>query len=301
VRIVSLVPGSTELLFALGLGDDVVGVTHECDYPPEATDLTKVTADRITSDPDRPMTAREIDEAVRERAERGEAIYRLDVDLLRELEPDVIVTQGLCAVCAVSADDVRAAVADFDDPVNVVSLDPTTLGETMADIRTVAQATDTRDVAVELVARQRARIDRVKIAVKDAERVSVAALEWLDPVFTAGHWVPQMVELAGGFDVLGFPGERSETTTWETVAAAQPEVVVLMQCGYDVERSLAEAEQYAEQLRATGARRVVSVDANAFFSRPGPRLVDGLELLAHILHPECVRDAPAAFADVPLF
>jgi iron complex transport system substrate-binding protein len=171
----------------------------------------------------------------------------------------------------------------------VIALDPTTIGETMGDIRTVAAATGARDAALDLVARQRARIDRVRTAVKSAAKPAVAAIEWFDPVFTAGHWTPQLIELAGGFDVLGLPGEHSEQTTWEMVAAAQPEIVVCMPCGYDARRSLQEAEQFADQLRSVGARRVVAVDAAAYFSRPGPRLADGLELLGHVLHPELVE------------
>jgi iron complex transport system substrate-binding protein len=171
----------------------------------------------------------------------------------------------------------------------VIALDPKTIGETMGDIRTVAAATGARDAALDLVARQRARIDRVRVAVKDAERPTVAAVEWFDPVFIAGHWTPQLIELAGGIDVLGFAGEHSEQTTWEAVAAVAPEIVVCMPCGYDAPRSLQEAEQFAAELRSTGARRVVAVDAAAYFSRPGPRLVDGLELLGHLLHPELVE------------
>jgi iron complex transport system substrate-binding protein len=159
----------------------------------------------------------------------------------------------------------------------------------MGDIRTVAAATGTRDAALDLVARQRARIDAVRVAVKDAPKPTVAAIEWLDPVFIAGHWTPQLIELAGGIDVLGFAGEHSEQTTWEAVAAAQPEIVVCMPCGYDAQRSLQEAEQFAGPLRSVAARRVVAVDAAAYFSRPGPRLVDGLELLGHVLHPELVE------------
>ena len=293
----SLVPHATELLFALGLGDDVVGVTHECDYPIDALDRTRVTRDRLPAG----LSAAEIDRAVRERTEAGEAIYTLDEAVLAELEPDLIVTQALCPVCAVSVDDVRAVAKKLPGPPQVIALDPTTLGETMGDVRTIAQATGRKEEALALVARQRARIDRVRIAVKDAERVPVAAIEWLDPVFVGGHWVPQLIELAGGIDVLGFAGERSETTSWELVAAAQPEVVVLMPCGYDEERTLQEALLFDEPLRAVGARRVVAVNGGAYFSRPGPRLVDGLELLDHILHPALVREAPDAALDVPLF
>jgi iron complex transport system substrate-binding protein len=298
MRIVSLVPHATELLFALGLGDDVVAVTHECDYPAEAVLKPHVTRDRLPSG----LSAAQIDAAVRERTEAGEAIYELDHDALRELQPDLIVTQGLCPVCAVSAEEVKELAKELQSCPRVITLDPTTLGETMGDIRTVAQATGARDAALELVARQRARIDAVKVAVRRApSRPTVAALEWLDPVFAAGHWTPQLIELAGGFDVLGFPGEHSAQTDWAAVAAAEPEVVVCMPCGYDAPRAHLEAELYAHELRRIGASRVVAVDAAATFSRPGPRLVDGLELLGHLLHPELVPDPgfPALAVELP--
>jgi len=296
MRIVSLVPHATELLFALGLGDDVVAVTHECDFPDEVERLPRITRDVLPPG----LSTAQIDAAVRARTERGEAIYELDERTLRDLEPDLIVTQGLCPVCAVSIDDVRKVADTIPSHPKVVSLDPKTLGESMGDIRTVAQATGVRSAALELVARQRARIDRVRIAVKDAQRVPVAALEWLDPVFVAGHWTPQLIELAGAVDVLGFAGERSEESAWEAVAAAEPRVVVCMPCGYDAPRALEEAQAHREQLAAIGAERVVAVDAAAYFSRPGPRLVDGLELLAHVLHPDLVPEAPGEALDVEL-
>jgi iron complex transport system substrate-binding protein len=294
MRIVSLVPHATELLFALGLGDDVVAVTHECDFPSRALELPHVTRDLLPEG----LGPREIDAAVRERTEKGEAIYELDEERLRGLEPDLIVTQELCPVCAVSIDDVRKVAGTIASCPQVVSLDPKTLGETMGDIRTIAQATGTRDAALDLVARQRARIDRVRVAVKGAERVPVAAIEWFDPVFIAGHWTPQLIDLAGGIDVLGFPGEHSEQATWEIIAAAAPSVVVCMPCGYDAPRSHEEAVAHAEALRTVGADRIVAVDASAYFSRPGPRLVDGLELLAHILHPQRVPAADGVALEV---
>jgi iron complex transport system substrate-binding protein len=294
VRIVSLVPHATELLFALGLGDDVVAVTHECDFPLEVLELPRVTRDVLPAG----LGAAEIDAAVRERTQQGKAIYELDEDRLEELEPDLIVTQELCAVCAVSYDDVVEVAGRLATAPRVVSLDPKTLGEAMGDIRTIAQATGVRDAALELVTRQRARIDAVRRAVQDADPVRVAAIEWLDPVFVAGHWTPQIIELAGGADVLGFAGEHSEQSTWEAVAAARPEVVVVMPCGYDAERSREEALRYAAELRGIGAQRIVAVDAAAYFSRPGPRLVDGLELMAHVLHPDLVPEAPGAVYEI---
>jgi iron complex transport system substrate-binding protein len=294
MRIVSLVPHATELLFALGLGDDVVGVTHECDFPEAARSLPHITRDKLPPG----LSAAEIDAAVRELTERGEAIYELDAERLHELEPDLIVTQELCPVCAVSYDDVRAVAQTIATQPRVVALDPHTLGESFGDVRTIAQLTDSRDAALELITRQRARVDAVRVAVRGAERIPVAAIEWLDPVFVAGHWTPQIIELAGGIDVLGFAGEHSEQVTWEMVAAAGPQVVVCMPCGYDADRSLAEAYAHVDKLRGLGARRVVAVDAAAYFSRPGPRLVDGLELMAHILHPDLVPEAPGAVHEV---
>src|SRR3954454_21353789 len=246
VRIVSLVPSATELLFALGLGDEVIAVTHECDYPPEALELPRITFDRIT---DREgMSAGEIDAAVRERTERGESIYELDTELLAEQEPDLIVTQALCAVCAVSADDVRALAEELPHPPAVISLDPNTLGEVLDDVRRLGDVTDRDDAAAALVGEAAARIDRVVIAVAGADRPRVAALEWLDPVFVAGHWTPQLIDYAGGEDILGNPGENSERRSWEEVAASEPDLVVVMPCGYDAARAYEESFAYRERL-----------------------------------------------------
>jgi iron complex transport system substrate-binding protein len=296
MRIVSLVPSATELLFALGLGDEVIAVTHECDHPPEVLDLPKVTRDVIGPG----LGPAEIDRAVRALTQEGRAIYELDEEALTRLRPDLIVTQALCAVCAVSYDDVRALADKMDPQPEVLSLDPHTIGEMLGDVRTLAQATGAKDAGVDLVQDAAARIDRVRLAVRDAEPVSVAAVEWLDPVFTAGHWTPQMIEYAGGFDVLGLPGERSETRSWDELRAAQPEVVIVMPCGYDADRAQEEAYDFAEELESLGARRVVAVDAAAYFSRPGPRLVDGLELLGHILHPDRLPEAPPGLRELAL-
>ena len=265
MRIVSLVPSATEILFALGVGAQVVAVTHECDHPAGVRELPRVTRDVIGPG----LAAAEIDRAVRERTERGESIYELDETALERLQPDLIVTQALCSVCAVSVDDVRAIAQTLDPVPRIVSLDPHTLGEVLGDVRTLAQAVGAKDAGVDLVQDAAARIDRVRLATRGAARPRVAALEWLDPVFVGGHWVPQMIELAGGVDVLGFAGEKSRVVTWE-------------------------------ELAAVGARRVVAVDAAAYFSRPGPRLIDGLELLAHVLHPDRLPDAPAGLVEIAL-
>jgi iron complex transport system substrate-binding protein len=288
MRIVSLVPSATEMLFALGLGPDLVAVTHECDYPAAARDLPKVTRDVLPAG----LSAAEIDAAVKERTLAGQSIYELDAEALHNLLPDLIVTQALCSVCAVSYDDVQAIAEEIDSQPMVISLDPHTVGEVLGDARTLAQATDRKDAAVELVAQAAARIDRVRLATRNARRIRVAALEWLDPPYAAGHWTPQLIAYAGGEDVLGFPGENSEERSWAEVAAAAPDVVIVMPCGYDAEIAHREAEMHRDELAAVGAGEIVAVNAAAYFSRPGPRIIDGLELLAHILHPELVPEPP---------
>src|ERR1700759_5558264 len=228
MRIGSLVPSATEILFALGGGSELVGVTHECDYPAAALNLPKVTRDVIGPG----LPPDEIDRAVKELTAQGRSIYELDERELSLLRPDLIVTQALCSVCAVSVDDVRALAERLDPAPRIVSLDPHTVGEVLGDVRTLAQAADAKDAGVDLVQDAAGRIDRVRLAVRGAAPVSVAALEWLDPVFTAGHWTPQLIEYAGGLDVLGLAGEHSEQRTWEEVAAAKPDVVVVMPCGF---------------------------------------------------------------------
>jgi iron complex transport system substrate-binding protein len=290
MRIASLVPSATEMLFALGLGDSVVGVTHECDYPFEAAERPHLTRSVI---PDG-LSAAEIDREVRERSSRGEAIYELDAEELIELEPNLIVTQAVCEVCAVSFDDVTAVAARMEEPPEVLSLDPTTLGEVIADLRRLGVAAEVPEEAEELIMALGDRLDAVGAAVADADsQPTVLALEWLDPAYVGGHWVPQMIEHAGGIDLLGFAGEKSRVASWEEIEASRPQVVVAMPCGYGADRAASEAYQYADRLGRLGAARVVAVDASAYFSRPGPRLVDGVELLAHVLHPDLVGPPPA--------
>jgi iron complex transport system substrate-binding protein len=288
VRIASLVPSATELLFELGLGDRVVAVTHECDYPPGVEQLPHLTRSVIPQG----LDAAAVDAAVRERTGRGEALYELDEERLRKLEVDLIVTQAVCEVCAVSFDDVRAVAKRLPTKPRVVSLDPATLGEVLADAPRLAEVADAGEAGAELAERAGARIEAVERAVEGAARPRVAALEWLDPVFVGGHWVPQMIELAGGEDVLGRPGEKSRAVRWAEVEAAAPEVVIAMPCGYYAEQAAAEAVLQGERLAALGAR-VVAVDAAAYFSRPGPRLVEGIELLGHLFHPELVPAPPS--------
>jgi iron complex transport system substrate-binding protein len=284
------------MLFALGLGPEVVAVTHECDYPPAARDLPRVTRDVLPSG----LSAAQIDAAVKERTLAGDSIYELDAGALHDLEPDLIVTQALCSVCAVSYDDVSAIADEISSQPRVISLDPHTIGEVLGDARTLGQATDRKDAAVDLVRQAAERIDRVRVAVRDARRPRVVALEWLDPPFVAGHWTPQLINLAGGEDVLGFPGENSEERTWQEIEAVQPDIVIVMPCGYDAEIAHREAEMHRDQLAALGAGEVVAVDASAYFSRPGPRIVDGLEILAGIIHPELFDESPGRALHVEL-
>lgn len=289
MRIASLVPSATELLFALGLGDDVVGVTHECDYPPAATSRSRLTRSVIPSG----LPAAEIDAAVRERVGRGEALYELDEATLRRLEVDLIVTQAVCAVCAVSYDDVRAVAARLPSQPRVLSLDPVTLGDTLADVQRLGVEASVPDAAASLRGSLDRRLAEVAELVRGADRPRVLALEWLDPPFVAGHWVPEMISLAGGLDPAGQPGGRSRTARWEDLVALRPDVVIVMPCGAYVDAAATQAREYAERIAALDPRAVYAVDAAASFSRPGPRLVEGVELLAHLLHPDRVPAPPA--------
>ncbi|HYI81383.1 MAG TPA: ABC transporter substrate-binding protein [Thermoleophilaceae bacterium] len=287
MRIASLVPSSTELLFALGLGDSVVAVTHECDYPQQAADRPHLTRSVIPEG----LSAAAIDTAVRERTKAGRALYELDEARLAELEVDLIVTQAVCEVCAVSFDDVVAAAGRLPTRPRVVSLDPSMLADVLADIPRLAEAAGASEAGAALLAESEQRIDTVRAAVAGAPRPRVAAIEWLDPLFLGGHWVPTMIELAGGSDVLGVAGAKSRTAEWAEIEQARPEVVVSMPCGYGTERAAEETLIERERLAALGAR-VVAVDASSYFSRPGPRLVEGVELLAHVLHPALVAAPP---------
>ncbi len=289
MRIASLVPSATESLFALGLGDSVVAVTHECDHPAAVLELPKLTSSVIPPG----LDPAEIDARVREVTARGESLYRLDEATLDRLDPDLIVTQALCAVCAVSYDEVCAVAGRLASRPGVLSQDPGSLGEVLADVAELAGAAGIEPRGAEVVAGLQARLDAIADAVEGAARPRVAALEWLDPVYVGGHWVPEMIELAGGDDVLGVAGEKSRVVSWEEVEDARPDVVVVMPCGLYADEASAQAREHADRLQSLGAKRVVAVDAASSFSRPGPRLVDGTELLAHLLHPDRV-DHPSS-------
>jgi iron complex transport system substrate-binding protein len=286
MRIASLVPSATEALFALGFGDQVVAVTHECDYPVEALGLPRLTRSVLPTG----LEPGEVDARVREITGRGEALYRLDEPALEELAPDLIVTQALCAVCAVSYDDVRAIAGRLGSRPDVISLDPKRLGQVLDDLVTLADACGDRARGVELRGRLRARLARLREAVSGAPRPRVLALEWLDPPYVGGHWVPEMIDASGGTGVIGEAGVDSRTATWDELARAAPEVIVAMPCGLYVDEAADQALARIERLERLGARRLVAVDAAGSFSRPGPRLVDGAELLGHLLHPERVEE-----------
>jgi iron complex transport system substrate-binding protein len=294
VRIVSLVPAGTEIAFALGAGGDVVAVTHDCDFPPAARKLPRVTRSAIAPGADSVA----IDAQVRAAAERGESTFHLDAAALAAARPDLLLGQTLCAVCAVTIAQVPATI---DPAPTVVPLDGDSLEGIFADIDRAGVALGRRDAAARLVADSRTRIARVGFLVAGASRPRVACLEWLAPLFNAGHWVPEQVVLAGGHDVLGEPGARSHELTIADVAAADPDIVVLMPCGFDAERAVAESRALAadpawDTLRAVRDGQVYAVDGNAYFSRPGPRVVDGIELLASLFHPERIsapKDARA--------
>jgi iron complex transport system substrate-binding protein len=284
MRIASLVPSATEMLSALGLGPSTVAVTHECDWPPEVADLPRLTRSMIPAG----LDPGEIDAAVRARVGAGESLYALDTDALERLDVDLIVTQQVCAVCAVSSDDVRAIAQRLPQHPRVLSLDPSRLGEVLDDAEELGEAAGAAAAGRRLRAELEARIEAVRAATRDAEPVRVAALEWLDPPYCAGHWLPEMIGAAGGVDVLAEPGERSRQIGWDEIAAARPEAVVVMPCGLYAHEAVAEAERHRHRLAELGAGRLWAVDAASSFSRPGPRLADGVELLGHLLHPDLV-------------
>jgi iron complex transport system substrate-binding protein len=282
MRIVSLVPSATEMLFALGLGDFVVAVTHECDYPAEARSLPHLT--RTVLRPN--LDAAEIDRAVKTRVAEGLALYELDEELLAEVAPDLIVTQAICAVCAVSFEDVVEVAARLPGKPRVIQQDPSTLAEMLDDVVHLGEATGIPLKAHELRGELEGRLATVRAAVSGAAQPRVIALEWFDPPFVGGHWVPEMISIAGGEDVAGPPGLKSPEVSWGELSGLNPDVVIAMPCGWYVDGARSQALEHWIQIEPLGAQRVFAVDAASTFSRPGPRLIDGVELLAHLFHPE---------------
>ena len=289
MKICSLLPSATEIACVLGLEDDLVAVTHECDYPEAVVGKPRITSSAIDHTG---STSAEIHRHISAAVHRGSSIYHLDRELLERLSPDLVLTQELCDVCAVSYEQVERAVRIARSESAIVSLEPTTLDEVLGTIEHVGGLTGREAQAESVVAGLRERVERVTTAVAAVEaRPRVLCMEWLDPVFVGGHWVPGMVEAAGGVDGLGRPGEPSYVVTWQQVEAYAPEVVVLMPCGYHLQEVVDEFGRTPlppewHRLPAVQSGRVYAVDASSYFNRPGPRIVDGLEVLAQVLHPE---------------
>jgi iron complex transport system substrate-binding protein len=296
VRIASLLPSATEIVYAIGLGDDVVAVTHECDFPDEASSKTHVTRSLLAPE----LPSAEIDRAVVESTQDAHSIYELDIETLVGLQPDLIITQDLCEVCAVPRSAVDEAVALLEPAARVLSLDPNTLDEVLESIALVGEAAGRANEAKRTIDALRQRIDAVQRAVESTTSLPrVFCCEWLDPVFCGGHWVPELVRLAGGVDGIGKEAKPSFRIEWDAVLDYQPEVIVLMPCGFDGAQAAERIDELARRpgwsdLPAVRDGQVFAVNASAYFSRPGPRLVDGLEILARILHPEAFpKPAPS--------
>ena len=302
MRICSLLPSATEILYALGLEDDIVGVSHECDYPPSA--LRKPRVIRTSIDQDR-LSSDEIDRAVHQTLERRESLYEIDQDVLRQARPELIITQELCDVCAVDAGTVARVTKALTRQPKVVSLHPHTLTDLVEEICQVGVATEHHAQAEALILSMRQRIRTLQARLAQAKHPRVFCLEWLKPLMASGHWVPEMVALAGGEEVLGRAGKPSRYVTPEDVVAARPEVLVLMPCGFPIARtrkelSLVTAQPWWQDLPAVRRRRVYLVDGPAYFNRSGPRLIDGIEILAGLLHPDRCADLIPSGASEPL-
>ena len=287
MRICSLLPGATEIAYLLGLGDQIVGVTHECDYPPDAKQKPIVV--RSVIDPNL-MSSEEIDRKVGELLQAGKGLYSIDEQRFMEAAPDVILTQGLCEVCALDYNEVAKAAQSLPRAPLIVSLNPHSLGDILDDIARVGAATQRESAAKEIIEALRRRVDAVGVR-EPRYRPRAVCLEWFDPLYVAGHWVPEIVALAGGIDILGRQGEASFKIEWRQVVEARPDVILLMPCGFDVRRTVREATPLRslegwENLSAVRTGNVYALNGNAYFSRPGPRLVNGLEILARILHAE---------------
>lgn len=289
LKIASLLPSATEIVCALGLEENLIGITHECDFPASIRNKPHLTASRISHEP---MTSKEIDHAVRSQLDGHGSIYDLDTKLLEELKPDLIVTQELCDVCAVSYKTVEKAARIYAASAQVVSLEPNTIEDIFENIKTIGALTETSAKASEVVENLQNRLDKIKEKTKDIEsRPKVFMLEWLEPPFAPGHWTPQQVEIAGGICLLGEAGKRSVTTTYEEIFESKPEILVLIPCGYytgDILRQL-ENTRFPPNWREIPAvknNEVWALDATSYFSRPAPRVVDGAEILAKIFHSE---------------
>ncbi|MGZ5305812.1 MAG: cobalamin-binding protein [Actinomycetota bacterium] len=298
MKIVSLLPSATEIVYALGLGEDLVGVTDGCDFPPDA--VTKPVVSRSALPQGRPLTSRELDEAVRLRMDAHEPIYILDEEFLRREQPDVILSQDLCRVCAVPSGQVQRALDELGvSDAKVLSLDPHTLEGVIGQIEVVGSLVGRADRGKEIASLLRSRVARVKEIAMRLPAIRVFCLDWSDPPFVAGHWLPEMVEAVGGVNLLNAKGEPSKVVTWRQIRDETPEVIVFMPCGYyleEAEEEGAELFDHPDFADTPAARNnnVFAVDATSYFSRPGPRIVDGLEILAWAVHPEAYTEPPSA-------
>jgi iron complex transport system substrate-binding protein len=288
-RIVSFLPSATEMVCALGLSDRLVGITHECDHPPSVRTKPIVVRSAISMET---MTQAEIDRTVSERLQSGHSLYQVDEKLLQELAPDLILTQDLCQVCAPSGNEVTQALNALPRKPEILWLTPKSLQEIAKNLRAIGEATGCSAKAEELIASGRSILDHIAETARQAgSRPRVFCMEWLDPIYCSGHWVPEMVTIAGGVDHLGHEGSDSVRVAWEDVLAWKPEVVVIMPCGYRLDQVLEIAPQLCarphwRELPAVQQGRVYAVDASSYFARPGPRVIEGTQLLAHILRPE---------------
>lgn len=287
MRIVSLLPSATEIVCALGLEPDLVGVSHECDFPDDIGRLPTVTSSMI----DKYQSSRQIDEQVRQQLQTSTALYTLDLELLESLRPDLIVTQALCDVCAVSANDVEYAIQQLPGKPHIINLEPANLADVIDTVERVGVATERVNEAQRLIQEMRERSARVRETCRNQpSKPRVVCLEWLDPPFNAGHWTPELVELAGGISVTGVRHQPSHTITWQDIAAARPDILFIACCGFSVERTLEDLLSLDEnhELRNLACwrnKRVFVADGNHYFNRPGPRLIDSLEILADAFHP----------------
>jgi iron complex transport system substrate-binding protein len=292
MRICSFLPGATETAFALGLGDDIVGVTHECDYPPDAKYKPVMVHSAIDA---ARMSSGEIDRKVGELLQAGRGLYTINEQAFVEAAPDLILTQGLCEVCALDFNDVVKAAGLLARPPQILSLNPKSVADILEDIRRIGGATQHDDSAEELVRNCTKRIERVGYGA-ESYRPRVVCIEWFDPLYTAGHWVPEMIALAGGYDTLGRQGEPSAKVEWNQIVDARPEILLLMPCGFDTRRAVKESAPLRalpgwSDLPAVKTGNVYALNGNAYFSRPGPRLIDGLEILARLIHPDAETTA----------
>jgi iron complex transport system substrate-binding protein len=288
MRICSLLPSATEVVAGLGLVDDLVAISHECDYPPEIRDKPVVIRSLLDSSSE---TSPAIDIQVRAAAKAGTGLYRIDDGLLRQARPDLIITQDLCEVCAVTPTEVSRAIAGLIPTPEIVTLNPTALEDVFIDIKRMGTITNQEETADRWLTNLRHRVANVRARVASAPLRRVVCLEWLEPIYIAGHWVPELVKLAGGVDILAISGRKSAVIAWEQVVQASPDVIILMPCGFSIDQTLREMDRVTRQngwhdLPAVRRGEVYAVDGPAFFNRPGPRLVDGAELLARLFHPD---------------